>query len=69
MAMTRVALAIGLTLMSSLPAAALEGPIAVADRLLDNLRSFSSVPGHASAVVVNGELVWEGVSGLADLDG
>jgi len=40
---------------------------AAANRLLENIRHYSRVPGLAAAVAIDGELVWTGTTGLADV--
>ncbi len=66
--MSKAALVLGLALLQTSAASSMDQATAAADRLLDSLRAFSRVPGHAASVVVDGEVVWSGVTGLANLD-
>lgn len=44
------------------------GPTAIAQRLLDSLRDTTAVPGMATAVWHDGRIVWDGTSGLRDVE-
>lgn len=43
-------------------------PAAIAQRLLDTLRDTTAVPGMAAAVWHDGRIVWDGASGLRDVE-
>lgn len=66
--MSRAPVAALLVVASALSARAQDPRGTIGDRLLENIRQFSKVPGHAAAVVVAGEVVWSGETGLADVD-
>ncbi len=53
---------------AAVPDVATPAKVRAADRVLENIRSFSHVPGASAAVMIDGELVWTGVSGWADLE-
>ncbi|MDZ3832112.1 MAG: serine hydrolase domain-containing protein [Sphingopyxis sp.] len=73
MTMHRSTLAIGaLSLLASAaatpPAHAQPSPADIAQRLLDHIRETSGVPGMAAAVWKDGAILWEGQSGLRDIE-
>ena len=58
-------------LASAAPAGAesVADPATISQRLLDTLRETNGVPGMGAAVWQDGEIVWEGSSGLRDIEG
>jgi serine beta-lactamase-like protein LACTB len=52
----------------ALPATAAPTPDVVSQRLLDELRAVSGVPGMGAAIWKDGKVSWAGSSGLRDLD-
>lgn len=63
------ALSVGALLASAAPAAAEQADAAAtAQRLLDTLRETNGVPGLGAAVWQDGKIVWEGSSGLRDIE-
>jgi serine beta-lactamase-like protein LACTB len=56
------------TMFAAVPATAKPTPAAVSQRLLDELRTVSGVPGIGAAIWKDGEIGWAGSSGLRDLD-
>lgn len=55
-------------LASPVAAQSAPDPAAVAQRLLDTLRETTAVPGMGAAVWQGGHLVWEGSSGMRDIE-
>lgn len=62
-----LALSVSLLFGASVLAKETSGRTAAANRLLENIRHYSRVPGLAAAVAIDGELVWTGTTGLADV--
>lgn len=56
------------TALFAVPAAASPAPGAVSQRLLDELREVSGVPGIGAAIWVEGKVGWTGSAGMRDLD-
>ncbi|MDP1911655.1 MAG: serine hydrolase domain-containing protein, partial [Hyphomicrobium sp.] len=58
-------------LASAAPAGAesVADPATISQRLLDTLRETNGVPGMGAAVWQDGEILWEGSSGLRDIEG
>jgi len=61
-------LAFAATVVTALAASAQTSPERQAQALLDALREASGVPGMSAAVWQNGQLRWQGVSGLRDVE-
>lgn len=61
-------LLVGVLACATPPAAAQPEPSAIAQQMLDSLRDATGVPGMGAAVWQDGEIVWEGSSGLRDIE-
>jgi serine beta-lactamase-like protein LACTB, mitochondrial len=62
------ALLVGLFVNAVPPVAAEAPPAVVAQQMLDVLRDTTSVPGMGAAIWQDGRIVWEGSSGLRDVE-
>lgn len=56
------------TVVAAVPAAAQPAPAVVSQRLIDELRAVSGLPGIGAAIWKDGKVGWTGSSGLRDLD-
>lgn len=61
-------LSTSLFLIPAAAATAQPGPEMIAQRLLDSLRETTAVPGMGAAVWQDGRIVWEGSTGLRDVE-